>query len=41
MLHMKTSKRDEIIQTAYAHFYKEGFHAAGVDRVLEGTGISK
>ncbi|HEX7675207.1 MAG TPA: TetR/AcrR family transcriptional regulator [Bdellovibrio sp.] len=38
---MKTSKRDEIIQTAYAHFYKEGFHAAGVDRVLEGTGISK
>lgn len=35
------SKRDEIIQQAYGYFYKEGFHAAGVDRVLEGTGISK
>ncbi len=34
-------KRDEIIREAYKVFYREGFHAAGVDQVLAGTGISK
>ncbi|WP_168196489.1 TetR/AcrR family transcriptional regulator [Bdellovibrio sp. NC01] len=34
-------KRQAIIQKAYEVFYKEGFHAAGVDSLLDGTGISK
>lgn len=35
------TKRDEIIQTAYAVFYKHGFHATGVDRLLDVSRISK
>ena len=34
-------KRDAIIREAYSVFYIEGFHASGVDRAIEGTGISK
>jgi AcrR family transcriptional regulator len=37
----KSLKRDEMIKYAYALFYKNGFHATGVDTILEGTGISK
>ena len=35
------TKRDEIIRTAYEIFYKHGFHATGIDRLLADTGISK
>jgi AcrR family transcriptional regulator len=38
---MGSAKRDEIIRQAYTVFYKNGFHASGVDSLLEGTGISK
>lgn len=49
MFHMDTNtnssnnldKRQAIIQKAYEVFYKEGFHASGVDTLLDGTGISK
>ncbi|TKC58512.1 TetR/AcrR family transcriptional regulator [Pedobacter hiemivivus] len=37
----KSSKRDEMVKYAYDLFYKNGFHATGVDTVIEGTGISK
>jgi AcrR family transcriptional regulator len=37
----KSQKRDEMIKSAYDIFYKNGFHATGVDAIIEGTGISK
>lgn len=37
----KPSKRDDMIKYAYGHFYKNGFHATGVDSLTAGTGISK
>jgi AcrR family transcriptional regulator len=37
----KSLKREEMIQYAFDTFYKNGFHATGVDTVMEGTGISK
>ena len=37
----KSLKRDEMIRYAYDLFYKNGFHATGVDAITEGTGISK
>jgi len=37
----KSLKREQMIQHAYHLFYKEGFHATGVDAIIEGTGISK
>jgi AcrR family transcriptional regulator len=38
---VRREKRDEIVRRAYAVFYRDGFHAAGVDSLLEGSGISK
>lgn len=35
------TKRDEIVRIAYEIFYKHGFHATGVERLLAGSGISK
>ena len=37
----KSLKRDEMIKYAYDLFYRNGFHATGVDTITEGTGISK
>lgn len=37
----RSVKREEMVKYAYALFYKNGFHATGVDTILEGTGISK
>jgi AcrR family transcriptional regulator len=37
----KSLKRDEMIKYAYDLFYKNGFHATGVDTIIEGTSISK
>ncbi|WP_281310544.1 TetR/AcrR family transcriptional regulator [Flavobacterium flavigenum] len=37
----KSPKRDEMIKIAYAIFYKNGFHATGVDAIVDNTGISK
>lgn len=38
---MRPSKRDELVQKALVIFYREGFHAAGMDLLAEETGISK
>jgi len=35
------TKRDEIVQYAYEAFYKHGFRATAVDKVLADSGISK
>ncbi|MEL1253611.1 TetR/AcrR family transcriptional regulator [Flavobacterium sp. DGU38] len=37
----KAQKREEMIKSAYAIFYKNGFHATGVDAIVDSTGISK
>ena len=37
----KSLKRDEMIKYAFDLFYKNGFHATGVDTIMAGTGISK
>lgn len=37
----KSLKREEMVKFAFDTFYKNGFHATGVDKVMEGTGISK
>lgn len=37
----KSLKREEMVKFAFDTFYKNGFHATGVDTVMEGTGISK
>ncbi|MBT9545825.1 MAG: TetR/AcrR family transcriptional regulator [Candidatus Sericytochromatia bacterium] len=35
------NKRDQIIEHVYSVFYQHGFHAAGLDLLLAGSGISK
>lgn len=38
---MRPSKRDELVRRALEIFYREGFHAAGMDLLAAETGISK
>ncbi|MEQ8233250.1 MAG: TetR family transcriptional regulator [Gammaproteobacteria bacterium] len=38
---MRPSKRDELVRKALDIFYREGFHATGMDRLSAETGISK
>jgi AcrR family transcriptional regulator len=38
---MRPSKRDELVRKALAIFYRDGFHAAGMDLLAAETGISK
>lgn len=38
---MRPTKRDELVGKALAAFYAHGFHATGMDRLVEETGISK
>lgn len=38
---MSASKRDELISKALAVFYRDGFHATGMDKLVAETGISK
>ena len=38
---MSASKRDELVAKAKDIFYREGFHATGMDRLVAVTGISK
>ena len=35
------SRRDDLIKSAAQLFYHEGFHATGVDRILEVSGVAK
>lgn len=38
---MRPTKRDELVGKALRVFYANGFHATGMDRLVEETGISK
>jgi AcrR family transcriptional regulator len=38
---MRPTKRDELVGKALKTFYLHGFHATGMDRLVEETGISK
>jgi len=38
---MRPPKRDELVREALKIFYREGFHATGMDRLAAETGISK
>lgn len=38
---MRPSKRDELVRSAKQIFYRNGFHATGMDRIVAETGISK
>ncbi len=38
---MSASKRDELVHKALIIFYRDGFHATGMDTLVKKTGISK
>ena len=38
---MRQSKRDELVQKALKAFYRNGFHATGMDMLATETGVSK
>ncbi len=38
---MSASKRDELVQKALKAFYRDGFHALGMDALAKETGVSK
>ena len=38
---MRPTKRDELVQKALQAFYRNGFHATGMDMLVDETGISK
>ena len=38
---MRPSKRDTLLEAAERLFYAEGFHATGIDRVVEEAGVAR
>ena len=36
-----SSKREQLLNTAIALFYREGYHATGIDRILAESGVAK
>lgn len=38
---MASSKREQLIQTAQELFYRVGYHATGIDRILAESGVAK
>lgn len=38
---MASNKRDTLVDTALNLFYREGFHAVGIDRILAEAGVAK
>lgn len=38
---MPRSKRDNLLNTAEMLFYREGFHATGIDRVIREAGVAR
>ncbi|MEQ8193907.1 MAG: TetR/AcrR family transcriptional regulator [Rhodospirillales bacterium] len=38
---MATSKRDHLVDTALKLFYRDGFHATGIDKILAESGVAK
>jgi AcrR family transcriptional regulator len=35
------TKRDQLIETAWRLFYRDGYHATGIDRILAKAGVAK
>ena len=35
------SKRDQLLETAWQLFYRDGYHATGIDRILSKAGVAK
>ena len=38
---MASNKRDQLLNTAENLFYREGYHATGIDRILAESGVAK
>ncbi|GAA6194077.1 TetR/AcrR family transcriptional regulator [Phaeobacter gallaeciensis] len=38
---MRPNKRDELVRKALQVFYRDGFHATGMDKLVTETGVSK
>lgn len=38
---MAVSRRDDLVETALELFYRDGFHATGIDRILAASGVAK
>jgi len=38
---MASARREQLVDTATRLFYREGFHATGIDRVLSEAGVAK
>ncbi|SMO57044.1 TetR/AcrR family transcriptional regulator [Ruegeria faecimaris] len=38
---MRPNKRDELVRKALKVFYRDGFHATGMDKLVAETGVSK
>jgi AcrR family transcriptional regulator len=38
---MASGKRDHLVDTALELFYQDGFHATGIDRILETAGVAR
>lgn len=38
---MASSKREQLLTTALALFYREGYHSTGIDRILAESGVAK
>ena len=37
----RPAKRDQLVETAMALFYREGIHATGVVRILDKAGVAR
>jgi AcrR family transcriptional regulator len=37
----RSSKRDQLLETAWRLFYRDGYHATGIDRILASAGVAK
>ncbi len=38
---MPSSKREQLVDTAIELFYRDGFHATGIDKILAESGVAK
>jgi AcrR family transcriptional regulator len=37
----RLTKRDQLLETAWQLFYRDGYHATGIDRILASAGVAK
>lgn len=37
----RLNKRDQLLETAWRLFYRDGYHATGIDRILADAGVAK